>query len=120
MWACCQHLGSEDRFIRYAARVGLENAPVSSWKEAVGKLDTPKAIISAAIALAHQGKPEDQTLVLERLGKLKLAELATDDLLGALRAYQLVFTRLGEPTDLWRKQLVERFDALLSRSALPG
>ncbi len=114
-----QHLGSEDRFIRYAARVGLENAPVSSWKEAVGKLDTPKAIISAAIALAHQGKPEDQTLVLERLGKLKLAELATDDLLGALRAYQLVFTRLGEPTDLWRKQLVERFDALYPDQRYP-
>ncbi len=91
------YLGDEDRFIRYAARVGLENQPISSWRDAVGKLKTPKAIVSAAIALAHQGKPEDQSLMLERLGQLNLSELAEDDLLGALRAYELAFTRLGHP-----------------------
>lgn len=106
------HLGHNDRFIRYASRVGLESQPVSSWRDATGKLKTPKAIISAAIALAHQGKPDDQSLVLERLGELKLAELAEDDLLAALRAYQLAFTRLGEPSDAWRQKLITRFDAL--------
>ncbi len=114
-----EHLGHDDRFIRYAARVGLENAPVSVWRDSVGKLSKPKAVITAAIALAHQGKSEDQSLILGRLGQLKLTELSDEDLLGALRAYQLAFTRLGEPSDGWRQKLVARFDAMYPDKRYP-
>ena len=107
-----EHLGHADRFIRYAARVGLENQPLSKWRDATGQLKTTKAIVTAAIALAHQGKPEDQAVVLERLGDLKLADLGEEDLLSALRAYELAFTRMGEPSDAWRQKLITRFDAL--------
>ncbi len=106
------NLGHADRFIRYAARVGLECQPISSWRDATGKLKTPKAIVNAAIALAHQGKAEDLALVLGRLGELQLAELTEADLLGALRAYQLAFIRLGAPDDASRQKLIARFDAL--------
>ena len=107
-----EHLGHNDRFIRYAARVGLESQPIDKWREATGKLKSPKAVFTAAIALAHQGRPEDQALVLERLGELKLNELSDEDLLGALRAYELAFTRLGEPSDAWRQKLIARFDVM--------
>ncbi len=106
------NLGHKDRFIRYAARVGLEFQPVNTWRQAVGQLVDTKAVVNAAIALAHQGSPSDQALILERLNTLQLADLGDDDLLGALRAYQLAFTRLGEPSAAWREKLIARFDAL--------
>lgn len=114
-----ENLGHEDRFIRYAARVGLESQPVDKWREAIGKLKSPKAIVNGAIALAHQGKAEDQSLVLERLGSLALKDLAEEDLLGALRAYELAFTRLGQPSDTWRQKLVARFDAFYPDQRYP-
>ncbi len=49
------NIGNEDRFLRYAARVALESQPIAKWRgrafEAQGKM----AIISAMMAVAHQG-----------------------------------------------------------------
>ncbi|MCC6510058.1 MAG: c-type cytochrome, partial [Pirellulaceae bacterium] len=107
-----KHLGHEDRFIRYAARVALENQPVDKWRGQLDSLTQPKAIIGGSIALAHQGKPDDQKAILTRLGKLNFETLSQEEKLAALRAYQLAFTRLGEPSDAWRTDLVAKFDKL--------
>ncbi len=50
------HLGHEDRFIRYAARVAIEHRPVDEWKgRLVGESDR-RASLTALLALARSMK----------------------------------------------------------------
>ena len=81
------YLGDEDRFnplTRLASALGESTAEQLARRcREIEK--RPKASVSAAIALAHQGKPEDQSLVLERLGRTETSpNWRRDDLLGAL------------------------------------
>lgn len=112
-------LGHEDRFIRFAARVALENQPIDAWRSKALAQSQPTATINAMIALAHQGKPADQDAILDRLATLKMENLSSSDQLAWLRAFQLAFTRLGEPSDAWRKKLTARFDAHYPASSYP-
>lgn len=112
-------LGHDDRFIRFAARVALENQPVDQWRARALAPSQPKAMINAMIALAHQGKAEDQDAILTQLSMLRMENLSSSDQLAWLRAFQLTFTRLGEPSDVWRKKLADRFDAYYPASSYP-
>jgi putative heme-binding domain-containing protein len=105
-------LGSDDRFLRYAARVALEHQPLTTWRESALAIETPLATINAMIALARQGQPADQPAVLASLARLRFAALSEEEQLGLLRAYQLAFVRLGEPDDPARAALVARLDPL--------
>src|SRR5262249_34247228 len=91
-----ESLHHKDRFIRYAARVALEHQPVKFWQGYVAF--GPDAIISFVVALARQGNKELQPKLLDELNdQLDFAKLSEREQLDALRAYQLVFTRMGEP-----------------------
>jgi putative heme-binding domain-containing protein len=105
------YLGHPDRFIRYAARVGLEHQPVGLWHERVLAETDPERLIGGAIALARQGKKSLQPRLLAALGRLDLAALPEGQALELLRAYALTFTRLGEPDRTMAAGLVRRFDA---------
>ncbi|MCP4812502.1 MAG: heme-binding protein, partial [Planctomycetaceae bacterium] len=49
------HLGNTDRYIRYAARIALEQQPVAQWRgRALGAKDSMACVV-AMIALARQG-----------------------------------------------------------------
>ncbi|MBR9800517.1 c-type cytochrome [bacterium] len=91
------HLCHPDRFIRYAARIGLENQPVDVWWNRFAAETDPQRIISAAIAIARQGNSEHQTQVLKSLNGISFATLSEQPQLELLRAYQLAFIRLGQP-----------------------
>lgn len=108
------NLGNEDRFIRYAARIALESQPVDSWRGRA--LDTqrlnPRGQISALIALARQGKPEDLNGVLKGLGKINFSELDEQAQLAWLRAYQLAFIRLGAPDEQQRQAAIAKLSPL--------
>jgi putative heme-binding domain-containing protein len=105
-----KHLDHSDRFIRYAARVALENQPVEQWRKRALEQTQPLALVSAMIALARQGQPEDLDAVLAALQRLDYARLAPEQRLGLLRAYQLAFIRLGEPAEARRQELATRLD----------
>lgn len=104
------HLAHADRHIRYAARVGLERIPVSLWQAAVLQSSSPHGLITGAIGLARQADTDLREPILQALGKLDYAKLSPTEKLDLLRAYQLVFTRLGLPADAERTALGGRFD----------
>jgi putative heme-binding domain-containing protein len=117
------HLSHSDRHVRYAARVAIERLPQELWRERALAETEPQPIIEAIIALARVNggtsvapatKPEPgasseglfptphdkvelQHRMLETLGRLEGARLSLDQAYGALRALQLIFTRLGKP-----------------------
>jgi putative heme-binding domain-containing protein len=121
------HLASDDRFVRFAARVAIERQPADKWAERALSEKDPQAAIEALIALARVGRsakateaslataaeksglssnavlptlPEDaarQKRVLEALIGLDFKQLDHDLQFALLRAYQLAFTRFGKP-----------------------
>ncbi len=105
------HLSHADRFIRFAARVALEHQAPRHWQTRALAEPNPQAAIQALVALARQGDQklrDDALAALERINYEKLSEPLQLDL---LRAYQLVFIRLGEPDQEMAARLAQKFDA---------
>ncbi len=95
--AALPYLGHADRFLRYAARIALEHQPVAAWKERALGETRPEGIVGAVIALARQGDVSLQPRLIDTLLDLPFSKLGVEQKLDVLRAYQLVFLRLGEP-----------------------
>lgn len=106
------YLKHPDRFIRYAARVALEHQPVKYWQEEVLAEKDPYAIIGGVVALARQGDKTLEPKLLEVLGKLHFTSLSEPQQLDLLRAYQLVFTRMGAPDKETASKVLSLFDPL--------
>ena len=90
-----EHLGSDDPWIRHAARVALENQALVQWQlPALTESNTKKALI-ALMALARSSDSKVQSQIFSRLGDLPWETLPAQWQLVALRTYQLAFTRMG-------------------------
>ena len=87
-------LDSDDRSIRYAARIAIENQPSSSWAGKI-KSQSTQAKIELAIALARVA-PKEQALAVEVLSSIDFASLSSQQKLSLIRAYGLVLCRMGE------------------------
>ena len=105
------HLSHADRHIRFAARTMLEHQPTEGWAEKGVRESNPIAAIEAAVALARSGDPEWQAKILQNLNKLAFDSLALEQQLDLLRAYGLVFIRMGGPDATTAEHLI----ATLSR-----
>ncbi len=91
------NLNSSDRYIRYAARVALENQDANAWRQRAFEETKINARIQAMLALARGELPELQPKILQRLSTLPLRSLTEQQLVETLRAYGLVFARYGVP-----------------------
>ncbi|QDV51876.1 c-type cytochrome [Gimesia fumaroli] len=104
------YLGHDDRHIRYAARIALEHQPVEQWQNCVLLEKDPATLINAGIALARNGKPGFKTPLINRLKSLDWKALSQTQKMDLLRLYQLVFIRLGEPTEKERKEVLAQIN----------
>jgi len=106
------HLGHTDRFIRYAARIVLEHQPVEAWQAQALASSEPRACINAALAVARQAEQSAQPDVLAALDRIPVEDLDKNTLLDLIRAYELAFIRLGEPTASVKQQIAKKFAPL--------
>jgi putative heme-binding domain-containing protein len=113
------HLAHADRHIRYAARVALERLPLAAWQESVLSSSDAETVITGAVGLARQGDKPLAPQLLAALDRLNYTALTESQQLELLRAYQLVFTRLGLPDDARRLELGAKFDALFEAAGAP-
>ncbi len=109
-------LGSKDRFLRYAARIAVENQPVAQWQDRALNEKDPQAAAVALIALARQGDPAVQPQLLEALARFDLAKIEETPALGLLRAYALCFIRMGRPDQSLIDVAVAQMNPLLPAS----
>ncbi len=112
-------LAHTDRHIRYAARVALERLPLAAWQEPVLNSQDPETVITGVVGLARQGDKPLAPQLLAALDRLAYTALSETQQLELLRAYQLVFTRLGLPEDARRLELGVRFDSLFDTARAP-
>ena len=101
------YLGHEDRFIRYAARMAIERQPVSEWWDKAVNEPDPVRRIHGIIALARSSDASHQYATLESLTSLDFSKLSYEHQLNLVRAYSLVFIRMGQPGDHWRQKSIQ-------------
>lgn len=106
-----RELGSNDRWVRFAARVEAERRPIQELVSQLGDGGSPWQRIVGALAVARQGKKEDRGVALKWLGGLQWADLNKAQQLGLLRAYALVFSRTGAPNETEWKATYDQIDA---------
>ena len=111
-----QHLSSDDRFLRYAARIAIESQPVDTWSAKVYTESNSQARITSAVALARMGTADHREPLLKCLNDLSVSKLPVSEQLGLLRAYSLVLDRLGNPTKEQREALIAKLDPNLPAS----
>jgi putative heme-binding domain-containing protein len=106
------HLSHADRFVRFAARVAIEKQPAARWADRALAEKQPQAAIEALIALARVGDKTLQPRLIESLSRLDFKQLKPELQLPLLRAWQLAFTRMGEPQPGIARQIATRLDPL--------
>lgn len=105
-------LASKDRFLRFTAREAIERQPADKWADKAFAETNPQASIEAMIALARVGDKSLQPKLFVSLGRLDFTKLPEDLKLPYLRAWELVFTRMGKPAPDVCTKIAERLDPL--------
>lgn len=120
------YLADADRAIRFAARIALEWQDPAQWRERALTETNSRRAIAAMVALARvSGKdtlhrtatsPRADRALQERmlvaLDRIAWSSIGANDKLDLLRAYSLIFIRLGLPSETTRQRLIARFDPL--------
>lgn len=104
------HLASNDRFVRWAARLVLERQPTERWAARALDESNPQAAIEALIALARVGDKTLQPRLVQALSRLDLGALNEDLQIQLVRAWQLVFTRTGEAPAATKAAVAAKLD----------
>jgi putative heme-binding domain-containing protein len=91
------NLKSPDRWIRYAARIALENQDVSLWQDRVFQEEQTDALITATLALARVGEHSLEKRLFGNLAKLSGDSLTEAQGLESLRTVEVIFARMGRP-----------------------
>ncbi|MBI4324926.1 MAG: c-type cytochrome [Chloroflexi bacterium] len=106
------HLNSDDRWIRYAARIAVESQPVELWQRRALEEGRSNAALTALLALARLGQPGLQPDLLEALSRLSPEALSETQKLEALRVLSLAFIRMGRPEAEIARQVVAALEPL--------
>jgi putative heme-binding domain-containing protein len=107
---CWPYLGHSDRFLRFAARVGIEFQDPETWQDKALSEKDPAAALTALLALTRVGDKSLQPRILESLDRISWDGLSHSQRLDLLRVYGLAFIRMGKPDDQIAKHVIARFD----------
>ena len=90
-------LKSEDRTIRYAARMVLEHQPFEDWIEYTLTEPHATALLEGLTAATRQATPAFRQRLTDKLTSLQWKSLTTDQKLNTLRLFAIVLERMGMP-----------------------
>lgn len=105
-----QHLGHDDRSIRYAARLAIESREFEQWRDRVFSEKHARTAIYATIALCRHGDESLRGAVIDKLNSISFENLERTDRLALLRAYSLCLIRLGEASIDQREAIAGKVD----------
>lgn len=106
-----QQLGSEDRTMRYAARVALEKIPAAQWAGRLAAESQPWRVLHGSMALARLNAKDQRATGLTALDKLDWAKLSIQQQLTWLRVAGLWPMRTGEFSADERAKILAKIDA---------
>lgn len=126
-----QHLGDNDRYIRWAARIAIEHQPLDSWQDKALAEPDPAIQIEALLALARatgvcpqiraagqseqsqsEANGELRDKMLASILKIDAASLDLERRLSLVRTLQIVLNRFGRPDEQTTQALIAKFDPM--------
>ena len=110
------YLSNADRFLRFSARLAIEQQPVATWQHMVFSEKNPQGRISALTALARCGDKSLLGRACETWLELDLTKLDIDMQLEAMRACSLLITRMGQPDSSTALRMAAKIDPLFPSS----
>ena len=110
------YLGNPDRFLRFAARIALEHQDPATWQDRVLAEKDAETLITGAVALARQGNKALEPKLLTALDRLDFKTLGESKQLELLRAYSLIFIRMGEPDAATASKIAKKLDPFFPSS----
>ncbi|CAN5450065.1 hypothetical protein BH23BAC1_BH23BAC1_06900 [soil metagenome] len=105
------NLKHQDRFVRFAARIALEHQPVTQWQEKLYKETDPQILTQGMIALARHGNKNQRDQMVKTLANINYSSLSEGQQVDLLRAYELIFYRMGIPGQNLRSPVLAQIDA---------
>jgi hypothetical protein len=115
--AAWPHLGSEDRFLRFAARVALETVSADTWKaKALAEQDAATAMI-AMLALARVGGTAANEELFATLHRFPLSTLSDPLRIQKLRVIEVAVSRNGKPSDATVQKIIADVDSVFPGSS---
>jgi putative heme-binding domain-containing protein len=114
-----KQLGSDDRFISYAARIAVESQPVAQWRDKALSEKDPKTSLPALLALARLGGKDVQGDLLKALSQISISSLGEQQRLDKLRVIEVSIARQGKPQGDAAKALVSELDPLYPAETFP-
>lgn len=119
-------LRSNDRFLRFAARVAIEHQPVGEWRDKVFAEENPQAKVTALLALTRVSAPDPQhkkagdptadpalrAKIVAALDGIDFKKLTPSEQLEFVRVYHVLFNRFGKPAGAERDGVAAKLDAV--------
>ncbi|MGD1893372.1 MAG: heme-binding protein, partial [Cyclobacteriaceae bacterium] len=109
--AAWPNLNHTDRFVRYAARIAVEQQSVDQWKEKVMNESDPVTLTQGMIALARHGDSSAKDQMLDKLTQVNYGQLDNQQRVDLLRAFELTLVRMGDPTGETKQKVVDYLSA---------
>lgn len=103
-----ENLRHKDRFVRYAARVIIENQPVGNWISKLSSENDAQAVIEASISAARMGDESIRADIYQKLSEIDYQALSTSQKLGYIRAVGLTISRQGLPSADLQQTFVDK------------
>ena len=129
------HLASEDRFIRYAARIAIESQPINAWKARALAETNPTSALTILLSVARLGGTEAQSDLFKALAKVAPSQLkfykgyehiplvqvkSLEQQLERIRVIEVAISRMGKPSAEIAAPIIEVISRLAARrSAAP-
>ena len=127
------HLGSSDRYLRWAARVALEWQPAATWSARALTEKDPARQLEALLGLARitgvdpqHRKPTDQPVdpamaskIYAALDRLDWKKLNQEQRLALVRTYQICLVRSGKPDDATAQRIIAKLDPVFPAENFP-
>lgn len=107
-----EHLGHDDRFIRYATRIAIEHQPITYWKHLAFQETDPIKLTEAMMAVVRSSNKTIKDSVFQKLNTVDLQSLTPAALENLLRAYEVAIFRYGQPATVDSELLAQRLNAL--------
>jgi putative heme-binding domain-containing protein len=106
-------LASEDRFIRYAARIAIESQPIAEWKARALAETNPTAAMTALLAVARLAGTDSQDELFKALARFPMSQFKTEaQQLEKLRLIEVAISRQGKPAKEVAAPIVAELNAL--------
>jgi putative heme-binding domain-containing protein len=105
------YIGSDDRALRFAARIAIEAQPAWQWETLALNVAEPTEAINGLLALCRTGDKSRQPEILAALDRLNFSSLTREQRLELLRVYGVCFIRMGKPDPATLARYAAKFDA---------